>query len=494
MGILRKVRLVANLKVTREEFQVIYDQGADAVYALVEGLLLQVNLLAARVQQLENQINTNSRNSGKPPSSDGFAKPKNLRKKSGKKSGAQKGHPGHTLVMTDHPDRVKTHQVTHCHDCGAYLADREAESIERRQVVELPPLKLETTEHRAEQKTCHICGTKNRAAFPEGVNQPVQYGPLVKSLAVYLNQYQLIPYDRVEESFRDLFGQPFSEGSLFAANQNCYESLAGFEQENKQKLLHEPVINCDETGARVEGKLHWLHVAGTSRFTSYSIHPKRGSEAMDAMGILPYYTGVAKHDCLHAYFKYTKCSHSLCNAHHLRELTWVFENLDQKWARQMYELLLDVKKAVDDAKENGKTSLEVAQLAGFLSRYDSVLALGYKENPFYEVWPPPKERRGRLKKTKPRNLLERLKKYRTETLNFVFDFRIPFDNNQAERDIRMTKIQQKISGGFRSLQGARIFCRIRGYISTAKKNSAPVLGAICDAFLGCPFIPSCGGV
>jgi transposase len=425
------VRLVANLKLSREEFQVIYDQGADAVYALVEGLMSQINLLAARVQQLENQINTNSRNSGKPPSSDAFVKPKSLRKKSGKKGGAQKGHPGHTLVMTDQPDRVETHQVTHCHGCGACLADEEVESIERRQIVDLPPLKLETTEHRAEQKTCHICGAKNKAAFPAGVNQPVQYGPLVKSLAVYLNQYQFIPYDRVEELFKDLFGQPFSEGSLFTANQICYEALEGTEQEIRQQILNEPVVNYDETGARVEGKLHWLHVAGTSRLTSYSIHQKRGSEAMDAMGILPYYTGVAKHDCLHAYFKYLNCSHSLCNAHHLRELTWVFENLDQVWARQMYELLLDAKRAVDDAKENSKTSLELEQLSGFLLRYDSILALGYKENPFYEVWPPPKGRRGRLKRTKPRNLLVRLKKYRTETLNFLFDFNIDFDNNQA---------------------------------------------------------------
>ena len=225
--------------------------------------MFQINLLAARVQQLENQINTNSRNSGKPPSSDGFAKPKSLRKKSGKKSGAQKGHPGHTLVMTDHPDRVKTHQVTHCLDCGACLADRETESFERRQVVELP---------------CHICGATNRAAFPDGVNQPVQYGPLVKALAVYLNQYQLLPYDRVGELFKDLFGQPFSEGSLFTANQACYESLKGFEQEIAGQIMNEPVINCDETGTRVEGKIHWLHVAGTSRLTSYSIHQKRGSE------------------------------------------------------------------------------------------------------------------------------------------------------------------------------------------------------------------------
>ena len=248
---------------TREEFQVIYNQGSDAVFTLFEGLLFQVNVLAARVRQLENQINTNSKNSSKPPSSDGFAKTKSLRKKSGKKSGAQKGHPGHTLEMVDRPDKVQVHRVTRCQDCGAWIADQPVNSIERRQVVDTPPLKLEATEHQTEQKTCHICGARNKATFPEGVNQPVQYGLLIKALAVYYNQYQLIPFDRVEEMFKDLFGQSFSEGSLFTANQTCYEALESVEQEIKQQILNAPVINCDETGARVEGKNHWLHVAGT---------------------------------------------------------------------------------------------------------------------------------------------------------------------------------------------------------------------------------------
>ena len=478
---------------SRDEFQKIYDRGPDAVFTLFEGLLFQINVLAARVRQLENQINTNSRNSSKPPSSDGFAKSKSLRKKSGKKSGAQKGHPGHTLVMTEHPDKVRVQQVTHCQCCGANLAGQPAESIESRQVVDLPPLKLETTEYRAEQKTCQACGAVNKADFPDGVNQPVQYGPLARSLATYMNQYQLLPYERVCEFFKDLFGQPFSEGSLFNANQALYESLAGFEQEIKQQILNSPVIDCDETGARVEGKNHWLHVVGAPKLTLYGIYQKRGRDAMNEMGILPSYTGIAKHDGLPAYFKYEGCSHSLCNAHHLRELTWVIENEHQSWAQQMYDLLLDAKTAVDEAKENLKTHLELEQLADFLSRYNSIIALGYEENPFFVVWPPPKGKRGKPKKTKPRNLLERLAKHRTEVTNFMLDFRIPFDNNLAERDLRMMKVQQKISGTFRSIQGARIFCRIRGYISTVKKNSVPVLDAIRDAFLGNPFVPNCGG-
>jgi transposase/uncharacterized coiled-coil protein SlyX len=485
--------------VKREDIQAIYDKGIDAVADLIAAFeqifqqqALQIAALTERVKQLESQINTNSRNSGKPPSSDGLKRTKSLRKKSGKKSGAQKGHPGHTLEMVDHPDKVELHRVTLCQCCGASLTGKPSESVERRQVVDTPPLKLEATEHRAEQKTCHICGTVNKADFPDGVNQPVQYGPRIKSLATYMNQYQLIPYDRVEEFFKDLFGQPFSEGSLFTANQVLYESLEGFEQETKRLILNEPVICCDETGARVEGKNHWLHVACTPKLTCYGIYPKRGSEAMDEMGILPLYTGIAKHDCLPPYFKYKDFIDSLCNAHHLRELTWVFENLNQVWAQQMYDLLLDAKAAVDEAKENSKTHLELDQLTGFLSRYSSAIALGYEENPFFEAWPPPKGKRGRPKKTKPRNLLERLHRYRTETLNFMFDFRIPFDNNQAERDLRMTKVQQKISGGFRSLHGAKIFCRIRSYISTAKKNSVPVLDVIRDAFLGHPFVPNCG--
>ena len=326
----------------REDIQAIYDKGIDAVVDLVAAFeqifqqqALQIAALTERVRQLENQINTNSRNSSKPPSSDGFARTKSLRKKTGKKSGAQKGHPGHTLEMVDHPDKIELHRMTRCRCCGAFLPGA-AESVDRRQVFDIPPLKLEVTEHRSEQKTCQTCGAVNKADFPDEVTQPVQYGPGAKSLATYLNQYQLVPYDRTCEFFKDLFGQPFSEGSLFTANQVLYESLAGFEQEITQQILSEPVANFDETGARVEGKNYWLHVACTPKLTRYGIYQKRGSEAMDEMGILPLYTGVAKHDGLSAYFKYKGLTNSLCNAHHLRELTWVIENEHQAWTQQMY--------------------------------------------------------------------------------------------------------------------------------------------------------------
>jgi transposase len=477
-----------------KEIREAYEKGPEAVIALIKNLFkgfeLTVAVLEARIRQLEGQINTNSKNSGKPPSSDGLARTKSLRKKSGKKSGAQKGHRGHTLEMVDHPDRIEALKVERCRCCGSSLADRRAEAIERRQVFDTPPQKLIVTEYRAERKTCLTCGALNKASFPEGISQPAQYGPEIKSLAVYLNQYHLIPYERVTELLADVFGQPIAEGTLFAANEAVYEALECPEQEVKQQLLASPVIDVDETGARVEGKTQWLHTVSTPSLTCYSIHERRGTDAMDEMGILPFYTGIAKHDFWKPYFKYS-CVHSLCNDHHLRELTWVMENLSQDWAGQMKDLLLAIKAAVDEARDNSETHLKLEQLVDFESRYSRIIAFGYEENPFFEVWEPkPKsKRRGRIKKTKARNLLERLDKHRTEALNFMYDFRIPFGNNLAERDIRMTKVQQKISGGFRSLQGARIFCRIRGYISTIKKNSVPVLGAIRDALLGNPFVP-----
>ena len=480
---------------TREQILAVYNAGPVAMITLVESMSksfeLQLAVLEERIKQLESQLNQNSKNSSKPPSSDGFKKTKSQRKKSGKKSGAQKGHPGHTLEITPNPDQVQVHKIKQCQACGVSLADQPADSFERRQVFDMPPLHLFVAEHRAERKTCPICGVCNKASFPAEVTQPVQYGPGVKALAVYLNQYQFIPYERTAELFKDLFDQSFSEGALFTANQVCFEALADTEQSIKQGLLNSPVIHCDETGSRVEGKTYWLHTASTLDLTYYSIHPKRGSDAMDEMGILPFYNGIAKHDFWKAYFKYSS-GHSLCNDHHLRELTWVIENEKQTWAQQMHDLLLEIKAAVDRAKENAKTRLELEQLMDFEMRYDNIIAHGYRENPFFEVWEPNgKGKRGKLKKSKARNLLERLDKHRTKTFDFMFDFRIPFGNNQAERDIRMTKVQQKISGGFRSLQGAKIFCRIRGYISTVKKNSVPVLGAIRDAFCGNPFVPSC---
>jgi len=319
--------------VKREEILAVYNEGPEAVVALVEGLIanferiyqqqaLQITILEARVKQLENQLNQNSRNSSKPPSSDGFKRTKSLRAKSGKKSGGQKGHPGHTLKMVDSPDQVQVHTVDCCRECGASLADQAVDNYERRQVFDIPPLKLLVTEHRAEMKTCQVCGACNKVSFPERVTQLVQYGPEVQALAVYLNQYQLLPYDRIRELFADLFGH----------------------------------------------------------LTYYSIQPKRGSDAMDEMGILPVYKGIAKHDFWKAYLKYL-CDHSLCNAHHLRELTAIVENENQALAQQMKALLLDIKAAVDKQKENSKTHLELEQLMDFESRFQRIIALGYEENP-----------------------------------------------------------------------------------------------------------------
>jgi len=357
--------------------------------------------------------------------------------------------------------------------------------MEQRQVHDLPPLRLIVTEHQAEIKRCP-CGHLNKAAFPEAVNAPVQYGPGLKAAAVYLNNYQFLPYERTCELPGDLFGCPISEGPLANILGECHERLEQPVQQIKERIAQAPVAHFDESGARVEGKLWWLHAASTPNATCYEIHPKRGSEALDAIGILPDFLGRAMHGFWRPYFGYG-CAHGLCNAHHLRELIFVHEQHQPDWAAAMIDCLLDIKPAAAQARP-AAGHLTEDQLRAFQARYQSILDQGYAQNPLSPA--PAGKKRGRRKKTKPRNLLERLDQHRQEALAFMYDFNVPFDNNLAERDIRMMKVQQKISGLFRSQEGAKAFCRIRGYISTARKNAMGALDAIARAFTGDPFVPN----
>ena len=358
--------------------------------------------------------------------------------------------------------------------------------MEQRQVHDLPPLRLIVTEHQAEIKRCP-CGHLNKAAFPEGVNAPLQYGPALKAAAVYLKNYQLLPYERTCELLGDLFDCPISEGTWDNILGECHERLEQPVQQIKARITQAPVAHFDECGARVEGKLWWLDAASTPNATYYEIHPKRGSEALDAIGILPNFLGRAIHDFWRPYFGYD-CAHGLCNAHHLRELVFVHEQRQQAWADAMIDCLLDIKQAVAQARP-AAGHLTEDQLRAFETRYQSILDQGYAQNPLSPA--PAGKKRGRRKKTKPRNLLERLDQHRGQALTFMYDFCVPFDNNLAERDIRMMKVQQKISGLFRSQQGAKTFCRIRSYISTARKNAMGALDAIARAFTGDPFVPHC---
>lgn len=488
---------------SREHIFAVYLQGFDAVFKLA--LLFwriiaeqwtreieqssRIADLEARLKSLEIQLNKNSRNSSKPPSTDTKKNRRSLRKKSDKPVGGQKGHKGNTLIMVDNPDHVVIHPINECKSCDRSLRDAPVTDHERRQIFDLPNVRVIVTEHRAEIKVCPHCATLNKADFPKEVQHSTQYGPGLKAVAVYLSQYQLIPFDRLGEIFADLFNHHLSLGTLVNINRELFSILAPVEESIKQKMIKSHVVCFDETGMRIEGKREWCHTASTNLLTFFAPHHFRGSKANKDMGILPVFKGIAMHDFWSAYFKFD-CLHALCNAHHLRDLLFIFEVNNQKWPKAMIDLLIEIKEAVD-ARKMTDSEMDPAEIKAFEEKYDRVIEIGMLENP------PPTDlafqghakKRGRKKQTKAQNLLERLQRYRREALAFMYDFRVPFDNNQAERDERMIKVQQKISGTFRSWDGARTFCRIRGYISTARKNSISIIKAIKGAFRGKPLYP-----
>ncbi len=487
----------------REAIIAVYERGTDAVVELVEDLSAQladqqqmIASLTARLDELEDRLAKNSRNSSKPPSSDGISKPKpkSLRRKSGKKPGGQKGHPGTTLSSVENPEHVVLHGLEECEGCGRSLSweTSEASGYERRQVVDVPVLlALEVTEHRAQRKRCFGCGTTTTAPFPVEVSATVAYGSRIKALMVYLMEYQLLPYERASELLSDLFGEPApGAGTLYSALERCFEGLEETEEAIKEGLRGARVAHFDETGLRVEGEGKWVHVASTDELTHYAVHEKRGVEAMEEIGILPSFEGVAVHDGLSGYRRVLseRClGHALCNAHHLRELRFVEEEHEQEWAGKMKELLLEIEETVREEADRGGTSLAPARVEEFEVRYQRLLEAGLTANP-----PPIRTgKRGRPKQTKGKNLLDRLDKHREAVLRFMHDFRVPFDNNQAERDIRMVKVRQKISGCLRTRRGAEMFCRTRGYISTVRKQQGEnVLAALERVFVGDPFVPS----
>jgi transposase len=469
---------------TREKLLVLATHNPEA---LVDSILVfqkQVQSLTERIEQLEQQLRKNSRNSSKPPSSDGPAKPnpKSLRKRTGKKSGGQKGHKGHTLQRVEHPDQSTVLPVNVC-SCHADLSQILPIGYDIRQLFELPEPKLDVLEFKSEIKICPDCGAQVKAIFPDSVKAPVQYGERFRALLVYLHHQQLLPVNRINQMMQDLYNAPVCEATILDAAKRTHGNLEPFEIAITQDLCKSPVLHVDESGARTAGKLHWLHVASTEFLTFYGIHEKRGAEAIDSFDILPQFNGRLIHDFWKPYLKY-ECCHGLCNAHHLRELTFLFEQQDQSWAKKMFDFLLEARKFIKEQNEQ----LTLEQKEPWIQRYRNIIAEGWEANPLPPE--PVKKKRGRRKKTKSQNLLERLCEYESSVLAFLHDKNVPFSNNLAEQDIRMIKIRLKISGCFRTLQGAKQFARIRSYISTARKQAWNILDAITSAVAGQPYIPS----
>lgn len=451
-------------------------------------IILMVEKLEERIKELESRLNMNSTNSSKPPSTDDkLKKPKNKdTSNSKKKRGAQAGHKGKNLKIVGTPDNIKILLPTECSCCNRSLKNIDSLKYEKRQLFDLPEVKMQVTEFQSHSIECKKCHTLNKAEFPTNINAITQYGDNLKSFVSYLNTYQMLPYERISETIKDLTSHKISTGTIYNFLNTHYDKLEKFEATLKRSLLKEDVLNSDETGINIKAKLHWIHVTSSSVMTYYMLHQKRGRVAMDDMGIINNYNGILVHDHWTPYNNY-ECIHSYCNAHILRELNGVTEKESVIWSQDMHKLLTDMNIAVHKAKDSGKIQLSQPQIQKFIKNYEKITK---SANNYY---PPPakgiKNSVGRPKQAKGKNLLDRLSKYQDETLRFLSDFRVPFTNNLAERDLRIIKVKEKISGSFASFKGGEIFCRIRSYISTLKKNNIAVLQGLRDALADKSYVP-----
>jgi transposase len=460
--------------------------GYEELEALVVELRALVSVQQAQIVELEARLAGNSRNSSRPPSSDGLSKPpadpkkRSLRKRSGRSQGGQEGHEGARLEPVAVPDEQVEHPPERCDACHADLAGTEPlEGGESRQVFDLPEgALLRVVEHVAAKRRCE-CGHVSTGCFPDGVGAPTQYGQGVRALGVYLCVFQHLPYDRAAQALRDIAGATVSTGSLTDWVAQAAGGLCDFDERLRELLAAAPVAHFDETGARIAGRLGWVHSASTDKLTRYTAHRRRGGEAIDAAGVLPDFEGVAVHDGWAPYRNYTGCDHGLCNIHHLRELTAATE-AGHSWPVAMSCLLLDTKDAVEQARVAGADRLDPGALDELAASFTTIIEMGHDEHPPL----------GAGKRTKAHNLLLRLERYQPDVLRFAHDFRVPFGNNQAEQDIRMVKLQQKISGCWRTTAGAERFLAIRAYISTARKHQHRPLEVLAQLTAGRPWLPA----
>jgi len=457
-----------DIEATIEKAQILVredKQLSAATKSMFEIMILIITLLA-------NRLNLNSTNSSKPPSTDPNRK-KKTKSKTGKKPGGQKGHVGTTLKKVDDPDKVKLIKV----DRSKLPPGRYRQvGFDSRQVFDIDISRV-VTEYRA-QILQDDKGNRFAATFPKGVTKAVQYGTGLKAHSVYMSQFQLVPYNRIQDYFADQLHIPISEGSIFNFNKEAFLSLADFENRVKNELTASDLAHADETGINIGGKRHWLHCLSNDSWTLYYPHEKRGMDAINDMGVLPWFKGVLCHDHWKPYYK-IDCTHALCNAHHLRELTRAWEQDDQQWAQKLKNLLETINRKVTDAGG----ALDAQESQKYRLRYRVILKQGEIECP-EPIRPKKKGKRGRIKKSKSRNLLERLRDYEQDALRFMDNGYVPFSNNLGESDIRMTKVQQKISGCFRSMDGAQIFCRVRSYLSTCRKQGVKSSHALDLLFNG----------
>lgn len=471
---------IQKVSITREQIRKVYDQGPEAVETLVFSLVDTINMLIdkvegqnIRIQKLEDQLNKNSRNSSKPPSTDSPFKNKDKKKKT-QNSGTKKKRKGSTLNQVSDPDEIILCKVDFCEHCHKDISDVDIKDIDKRQVTDIPPVKAFTTEYQGEITECPYCHKVNRAVFPDGVTHKAQYGSGVQALAVYLRNYQLIPLERTIELFKDLFEVSLSEGTIVNMTTRCADNLSGFMESVKQNIIVADIMHNDETGINIRGILHWLHTAGNKDYTYLYPHKKRGQIAFNEIGIIPKFKGVSVHDFWKSYEQYN-CSHAYCNAHLIRELTFVYESQKQKWASKMIDLLFKIKEKVDQSEEK---FLEIDKSLAFIEQYEKIIKQGYKINP----GPKKTGKRGRPKKGKVLCLIERMDNHSDEILRFMREPIVPFTNNLAERDLRMVKVRQKISGTFRNIDRVEDYCKIRSYISTIKKQNKDVFTALIESF------------
>lgn len=449
-------------------------------------LRLKLVQLESVVEELLKKLNKNSSNSSKPPSTD-FIRTKSLRVSSGKSVGGQHGHRGFTLEQAISVDEVIIHEVSQCRCCGEDLKNEPLIRTDSHQVFDLPRIQMQVIAHQRQVKYCPHCHTENKGTFPVEASQPTQYGNHLKAFCCYLSNYQLLPYKRVSQLLEDLTNHRISEGTLVKFNHQLSIQLTPFISTLKEHLLSSFLLHFDETGFYFSNQRNWLHVACSPEATFYFAHPQRGKAAMEAMGILNHYPGKAMHDFWASYMDASfACEHFLCNVHHLRDLTFCEEQEKSSWAKEMKLLLLEMKESREDSLSKGLQSLPLFKERELIARYATLLETGKIAHPL-----PQKQigKKGKVKKSKSRNLLERFDTYQESILGFLKNFSIPFGNNLAEQAMRMMKLQQKISGCFRSDSGAEVFATIRSYLDTMRKNDFDMMEAIRLAINAQPITP-----